>query len=111
MKLLSRSEEVILLTILKLENEAYGVNIREQIQKDSGDLWSFASIYSPLDKLYRKGFVQKDKGTPLPERGGKSKYYYRLTRDGKQALLKIREAQEKFWSGLPEMTIKKESEG
>ena len=110
MKLLSRAEEVILLTILKLEDEAYGVNIREQILKDSGDLWSFASIYSPLDKLYRKGFVQKEKGTPLPERGGKSKYYYRLTREGMQALLNIREAQEKFWSGLPEMALKKESE-
>lgn len=110
MKLLSRAEEVILLTILKLDDKAYGVNIREQIQKDSGDLWSFASIYSPLDKLYRKGFVRKEKGTPLPERGGKSKYYYRLTGEGMQALLKIREAQEKFWSGLPELALKKESE-
>lgn len=109
MKLLSRAEEVILLTILKLENEAYGVNIREQILKDSGDLWSFASIYSPLDKLRRKGFVQKEKGAPLPERGGKSKYYYRLTKEGTQALLKIREAQEKFWSGIPEMALKKDS--
>jgi len=109
MKLLSRAEEVILLTILKLEDEAYGVNIREQIFKDSGDLWSFASIYSPLDKLHRKGYVRKEKGIPSPERGGKSKYYYRLTKEGTQALLKIREAQEKFWAGIPEMALDKKS--
>ena len=109
MKLLSRAEEVILLIILKLGDEAYGVNIREQIQKDSGDLWSFASIYSPLDKLRRKGFVDKDKGAPLPERGGKSKYYYRLTKAGLEALQKIREAQEKFWSGIPEMAFDKDT--
>jgi DNA-binding PadR family transcriptional regulator len=109
MKLLSRAEEVILLTILKLEDEAYGVNIREQIHKDSGDLWSFASIYSPLDKLRRKGFVEKEKGSPLPERGGKSKYYYRVTKEGKNALLKIREAQERFWSGLPNTALEKEN--
>ena len=109
MKLLSRAEEVILLTILKLDDEAYGVNIREQILKDSGDLWSFASIYSPLDKLHRKGFVRKEKGAPLPERGGKSKYYYRLNKEGTQALLKIRDAQEKFWSGIPEISLDKKN--
>jgi DNA-binding PadR family transcriptional regulator len=109
MKLLARAEEVILLTILKLEDEAYGVNIREQIHKDSGDLWSFASIYSPLDKLRRKGFVEKEKGTPQPERGGKSKYYYRVTQEGRQALIRIREAQEKFWSGIPKIALKKET--
>ncbi|NOR14129.1 MAG: hypothetical protein GQ544_00330 [Candidatus Aminicenantes bacterium] len=109
MKLLSRAEEVILLTVLKLDDEAYGVNIREQILKDSGDLWSFASIYSPLDKLHRKGFVEKEKGTPLPERGGKSKYYYRLTKEGTLALLEIREAQEKFWSGIPKIAFEKET--
>ena len=109
MKLLSRAEEVILLTILKLEHEAYGVNIREQIHKDSGDLWSFASIYSPLDKLRRKGFVEKEKGLPIPERGGKSKYYYRVTKEGKNALLNIREAQERFWSGIPNAALEKEN--
>ena len=54
MKLLSRSEEIILLTILKLGEEAYGVQIRDQIFKDTGDAWSFASIYTPLDKMTRK---------------------------------------------------------
>ena len=76
MKFLTRSEETILLTILKLKDNAYGVSIRERIYQDTGDKWSFASIYQPLDKLLRKEYVRKIKGEPTAERGGKSKFFY-----------------------------------
>ena len=102
MKLLSRAEEILLLTILKLGEFAYGVNIREQIFKDSGDQWSFASIYTPLDKLTCKNYVVKVKGDPTAERGGKSKYFYRVTETGVEALKEIQEAQKKFWNGVPD---------
>ena len=101
MNLLSRAEEIILLTILKLGDEAYGVSIREQIFKDTGREWSFASIYSPLDKLNRKQFVRKIKGEPTAERGGKSKYYYEVTEQGLEALREIRDAHDRIWSGIP----------
>jgi DNA-binding PadR family transcriptional regulator len=100
MNLLSRSEEIMLLTILKLGDDAYGVSIREQIYNDTGDRWSFASIYQPLQKLTRKEYVRKVKGDPSPERGGKSKFLYKITDSGKHALKEIREAHEKFWSGV-----------
>lgn len=100
MKLLSRSEEIILLTILKLKEDAYGVSIRERILKDTGDNWSFASIYTPLEKLTRKKYVLKTKGEPSPERGGKSKYLYSLTSDGKQALSEILQAHNNVWAGV-----------
>jgi len=103
MKLLSRAEEIILLTILKLGAKAYGVKIREQIFKDTGDTWSFASIYTPLDKLVRKEYAVKMKGDPSPERGGKSKYYYRVTDEGITALKDIQTAQNKIWSGIPDL--------
>ncbi|MFC1563333.1 PadR family transcriptional regulator [candidate division KSB1 bacterium] len=106
MNLMSRSEEIMLLTILKLKENAYGVSIREQIKNDSGKEWSFASIYQPLDKLTRKGFVRKLKGEPTPERGGKRKYYYEITEQGKSALLDIKKASENFWSGIPEIAGK-----
>jgi len=105
MKLLSRAEEIILLTILKLDNYAYGVNIREQIYRDTGDKWSFASIYKPLDKLNRKHYVQKIKSDPLPERGGRSRFYYKVTFEGKQALIRLYEAQQKIWSGVPDIKL------
>lgn len=105
MKTLSRSEETILLTILKLGEGAYGVSIREQIYKDTGQKWSFASIYTPLDKLKRKGFARKIKGDPLPERGGKSRYFYEVTPSGIQSLIELRESQQKIWSGVPDITL------
>lgn len=105
MKTLSRAEEVILIIILKLGDNAYGVTIREQIYNDTGDKWSFGSIYSPLDKLNRKGFVKKIKGDPSPERGGKCKFFYEVTPEGKRALIKIRKTHQKIWSGVPQFSL------
>ncbi|KPJ69963.1 hypothetical protein AMJ44_01375 [candidate division WOR-1 bacterium DG_54_3] len=105
MKILSRAEEIILLSILKLESDAYGVSIREQICKDTGDTWSFASIYTPLDKLRKKGFVKKIKGNPLPERGGKRKFFYEVTPDGKKALIELYKTHRKVWSDVPRIEL------
>ncbi len=105
MKTLSRSEEIILLSILKLGDDAYGVSIRQQIWKDTGDKWSFASIYTPLDKLSKKGFVTKTKGDPLPERGGKSKFFYRVTPEGKKALIELYEKHQKVWSDISHIEL------
>ena len=102
---LTRSEEMILVTILKLGDNAYGVSIREQIHRDTGETWSFASIYQPLDKLARREFVKKIKGEPTAERGGKSKFYYEVTPEGKKALLEIREAHDRVWAGVPRIVL------
>lgn len=101
MKVISRAEETIMITILKIGDSAYGVSIREQIEKDTGEKWSFASIYTPLDKLKRKGLVRKMRGESLPVRGGKSKYYYHVTAEGKKMLKKAWEKQQKLWSNVP----------
>jgi len=105
MKTLSRTEEIILLSILKLGDDAYGVSIRSQIWKDTGDKWSFASIYTPLDKLSKKGYVKKIKGNPLPERGGKSKFYYRVTPEGKTALIELYEKHLRVWSDISHIEL------
>ena len=105
MKLLSRAEEIILLSILKLGDQAYGVSIHRQIETDTGDAWSFASIYTPLDKLTQKGYVEKVAGEPTAERGGKRKFYYRLREPGKEALREIRKATNSVWSNLPETAL------
>ena len=107
MNLLSRSEEIILVAILKLEDAAYGVSIRDQIQKDTGDEWSFASIYQPLMRLTKKKYVSRIKGDPSSERGGKSKYFYELTADGKRALMEIKASHERVWNGAPHIAVEK----
>jgi PadR family transcriptional regulator PadR len=103
MKILSRIEEIIMLSILKLGDEAYGVSIREQILKDTEEKWSFASIYPPLENLKRRGLVQRTKGEPSPERGGKSKYFYEVTSVGRQILIKTHESRLKMWAGAKEI--------
>lgn len=100
MNLLSRSEEIILLTILKLKSDAYGVSIREQIYKDTGKKWSFASIYQPLTKLTRKHYVKKFEIAPSLARNGKKKYIYEITPEGKKALKSIYETQQNLWSNI-----------
>ncbi|MBW1768210.1 MAG: PadR family transcriptional regulator [Deltaproteobacteria bacterium] len=104
-KFMTRNEEIILLTILKLKDNAYGVSIRQQIYQNMGDMWSFASIYRPLDSLVRKKFVRRIKGDPTAKRGGKSKFYYEVTPDGKRNLQKIKKAHEQVWSGIPEISL------
>ena len=104
-KFMTRNEEIILLTILKLKGNAYGVSIRKQIYQDMGDKWSFASIYQPLDNLVRKKYVRRIKGNPTARRGGKSKFYYEVTPEGKQGLKKIKKAHEQIWSGILEVSL------
>lgn len=105
MKLLSRAEEIILLAILKLEGDAYGVSIRKRIFDDTGDRWSFASIYTPLDRLVRKGYALKTKGDPTAKRGGKSRFFYEVTNEGKKALLDIQKAHSRVWTGVPRIAV------
>ncbi|MBN1272991.1 MAG: PadR family transcriptional regulator [Candidatus Aminicenantes bacterium] len=102
-KFMTRNEEIILLTILKLKGNAYGVSIRKQIFQDTGDTWSFASIYQPLDHLVRKKFVRRRKGDPTARQGGKSKFYYEVTPEGLRNLQKLKKAHDQVWAQVPEI--------
>ena len=109
MKLLSRSEEIVLLAIMKLEGNAYGVTIREELSKFTGHEWTFGAIYVPLDKLTQKGYVKKTMSEPIPEKGGRSKCLYELTRDGIAALKAIRDVQDRAWDGISKVAFDQES--
>jgi DNA-binding PadR family transcriptional regulator len=98
---MTRNEEFILLTVLKLQGQAYGVGIRKQILRDTGHIWSFASIYQPLDNLVRKKWVRRIKGPSTAARGGKSKFFYEVTPEGIRNLRNINETHRRVWSGVP----------
>ena len=98
MRLLSRSEEMVLLTIRKLQKEAYCVPIREHLNKITKKKWSFGSIYDPLERLERKGLLNSYLTEPTKERGGRSKRVYGLTNQGQKALIEIRKIQEAMWA-------------
>lgn len=99
MKLLSRSEEMVLLAVWKLQDEAYCVPIRNELMLTTGKNWSFGSIYDPLERLERKKLLESSLTEPTRERGGRSKRVYRLTRDGRKSLLELKKIQESLWQG------------
>jgi len=102
MKLLSRPEELILLSVWKLQSDAYGIRIRKHLKATTGRSWSIGSVYVPLDKLTTHGFLVASQAPPTEERGGRRKRCFRLTRKGLSALNEVRTIHEKMWSNLPE---------
>ena len=103
MKLLSRQEEIVLLVIWQLKDDAYGIAIREYISQITGRYWSIGSIYVPLDRLTEKGYLLAYQGQPDEKRGGKSKRYYEITPQGMEALHEIKKVQETLWQGFPKL--------
>ena len=110
MKILSRVEELVLLSVLRLQEEAYGVSIRKHIIESTEQDWSIGAIYVPLDRLTQWGYLETIQGDPTAERGGRSKRYYKLTRDGLEALNRIKQVQESMWNGLPGLAIERGSQ-
>ncbi len=107
MKVLSRSDEILMLSILRLKDRAYGVTIVKDVFERSGKKLTFGSLWVSLDILHRRGYVAKKMADPTPERGGRSKIYYSLTRKGIKALQEAREFQRSLWQGIPEVLKRK----
>lgn len=79
-------EQHVLLAIMALDPDAYGVSIQEHIQQRAGYEPSIGSIYAALDRLEEKGYVRSRYGEVTPERGGKRKLYFLLTATGQATL-------------------------
>jgi DNA-binding PadR family transcriptional regulator len=107
-KLLTRTEELILLAIWRLQKNAYCIPIRAQISEISGENWSLGSIYMPLDRLVKRGFIDSYLSVSTPERGGRHKRIYILKPEGLEALKKVRKVQNRMWEGLGEFLEEKE---
>ena len=101
LKKLTINEEIFLIAIWHLKDEAYGVNIRKKICGLTGNDFTFGTLYNTLDYLSRKGYVTTRKGEPSSKRGGHNKVYYSITIDGELALQQARKLQEKLWKGVP----------
>ena len=104
MDLLTRAEELILLAVWRLKEKAYSIPIHEQVSAITGETLSLGSIYMPLDRLVRKGFLESYLSEATPERGGRHKRIYKLTREGLKALQRIRNVQDRMWHGIPDLS-------
>lgn len=107
MKFLSRSEEMILLAIYRLEDSAYGVTIREQLKMLSGKTWAYGALFVMLDRLSKKGMLDSYLSEPTGERGGRSKRMYKLTPAALKALEEVKQLQESMWDGIAELSVEK----
>ena len=105
MRLLTRAEEFILLAVWRLQDDAYSIPIRKQISDITGRNWSLGAVYMPLERLVKKGYLDSYLSESTPERGGRHKRIYRLTREGKRALIRIREVQQAMWAGIPQLSL------
>jgi DNA-binding PadR family transcriptional regulator len=97
---LGEFEQVVLLAVLRLEGNAYGVPIREEIAKQTGRRVSRGSVYMTLDRLENKGLLRSRMADPTPERGGRSKRLYSVTKSALLALQDSRKALLKLWKGI-----------
>ena len=100
---LGNFELMVLLAILRLGDEAYGVPIAREIENKSGSEILLGSVYAALDRLEAKGLVACRMGDPTAERGGRAKKYFRVTAKGLHEARDTRRALEGLWRRLPQL--------
>jgi len=98
---LGEFEELVLLSILTLEDGAYTVSIQQQIEEKAGRKATLGSIYTVLSRLHEKGLVTSEMGESQPQRGGKRKRFYRILPAGVEALHEARRIRNRFWDEAP----------
>lgn len=94
---LGEFEELVLLAVLALgDKAAYGVSIRDLIERETGRNVSFGAIYTTLDRLKTKGYVSSKQGAPTQERGGRAKRYFKVEAMGESALTEAHRARSRM---------------
>src|SRR5215475_10346428 len=97
---LGEFEHIVLLAVLRLDDHAYGVAVRREIEARTRREVSIGAIYATLDRLEAKGYVQSRVGGPTPERGGRSKRFFHVTAQGVSAVNRTHRALRCLTEGL-----------
>ncbi len=103
MQFLSRIEEILLLAIWKLDENAYGISIREQVENDTGVKWLSGAIYGSLSRLRKNGLVKTTISDNVGGQRGRPRIYYQLTPVGKERLQAIQSLTRVMWANVPEV--------
>ena len=102
-RLLTDFELMILLAILRVADDAYGVRIAREIEETAGRSAQLAAIYAALDRMESRGLVGSTLGEPTPERGGRAKRLFRVTPKGLTQAKDTQQALTALWSNLPQL--------
>ena len=98
---LGEFEQVVLLAVLRLDDNAYGVTIRDEIDTRTGRDAVIGAVYAALARLEQKGFVRGSVSNPEPVRGGRSRKLFRVTGQGTRALRRSMQMVARMAEGLP----------
>src|SRR3984893_9820838 len=97
---LGEFEHMVILALLRLADRAYGVTVRQEIELRTSREVSIGAVYATLDRLEAKGYVKSRLGEPTPERGGRSKRFFRVTNKGVAAVNRTQRALKSMTEGL-----------
>jgi PadR family transcriptional regulator PadR len=97
---LGEFEHIIVLALLRLEDRAYGVTVRQEIELRTNREVSIGAVYATLNRLETKGYVKSRRGDPTPERGGRSKRFFRVTAKGVAAVSRTQRALQNMTEGI-----------
>ena len=98
---LTKQEEMTLLAVFHIGENAYLVNIREYLIEKTGKDWAYGSLYMTLENLRRRDLLSARTGEPSSVRGGKAVKFYQLTKNGQDLLARTKSVQDGLWSGFP----------
>jgi DNA-binding PadR family transcriptional regulator len=98
---LGELEELILLVIGVIKEEAYGVSITQMLEKETGRTVDFSTVHTTLKRLEEKGFVKSVMAGATAERGGRRKRYFSITAYGYKVLRESQEIRMRLWSLMP----------
>lgn len=100
---LGELELMLLLAVIHLGDEAYGVPIARRLEIERARSVSVGSVYAALERLEAKGLVTSTLGDPTPERGGKAKRFFRVTKEGLKQAQETRRVLTRLWQALPDL--------
>jgi DNA-binding PadR family transcriptional regulator len=101
--LLGEFEQIVLLAVLRIGDEAYAIPVRAEIRERARRQVARGALYTALDRLEGKGLLSSRMSEPRPERGGRSRRMYSVTPRGLAALRAARDTMQSLWSGLEKL--------
>ncbi len=103
---LGEFQEIVMLTILVLEDNAYGVTIKKELKKRLNRDCSRGALHTALTRLQKKGLISSEMGGANATRGGRRKRYYTVTNTGKLSLKEAKESRDQLWKAIPNFSLK-----
>ena len=102
---LGEFEEIVMLTVAILHDEAYGIAIIEEMEKRLGRKVSIGALQTVLRRLEKKGYLESKFGEATKVRGGKRKRFFSITMFGKKVLAEVKEQRLGLWNAIPEFVL------